>query len=111
MTRLEQYDWPGNVRELEKAIRRAAILCDDGAWITPELLPPEVAGGGVERRAGRQADGAPLKGLLEETERRVVRQSLEQNGWNKSRAARSLGLSRKGLKNKIQRYGLDRRAR
>jgi DNA-binding NtrC family response regulator len=111
MSRLEQYDWPGNVRELEKAVRRAAILCDDGGWITPDLLPPEITGAAAGHRPGRPSDAPPLKGLVEETERRVVRQALEQNGWNKSRAARSLGLSRKGLKNKIQRYGLDRRAR
>ena len=42
-------------------------------------------------------------------ERRMVLKALEENNWNKSRAAVALGLSRKGLKNKITRYDLDRR--
>ena len=52
-----------------------------------------------------------LKDRVEEFERVILLKTLEQVRWNKSRAAAELGLTRKGLKGKIERYGLDRRLR
>jgi len=110
MNRLLQFNWPGNVRELEKAVRRACILCEDGQMIGPEHLPEEI----LQSREP-VADAVPLAGGLHDTvedmERKMVLKALEENDWNKSRAAVALGLSRKGLKNKITRYDLDRRSR
>ncbi|MFM8979413.1 MAG: helix-turn-helix domain-containing protein, partial [Planctomycetia bacterium] len=48
-----------------------------------------------------------LKGLVEDLERRVLRGTLQRLGWNKSRAAQELGLSRLGLRKKLERYGMD----
>ena len=48
-----------------------------------------------------------LKTMVEDLERRVVRSTLMRHGWNKSRAAAELGLSRLGLRKKLERYGLD----
>ncbi len=110
MKKLIDYDWPGNVRELEKAMRRAVTLADEGETIGIDLLPPrflEEADEGVELPSGQGV----LKQQLEDIERQLVLKALQQFSWNKSRAAAHLGLSRKGLKNKISRYGLDRRAR
>ncbi len=111
LNKLLEFNWPGNVRELEKAIRRACILCEDGAMIAPEHLPEEIlqhTSSGIEDAAG------PVGGLhdtVEDVEKRLVLRALEENNWNKSRTAVALGLSRKGLKNKITRYELDRRSR
>ncbi|MBD3335117.1 MAG: AAA domain-containing protein, partial [Candidatus Eisenbacteria bacterium] len=99
---LVSHDWPGNVRELEKAIRRAVTLGGDDALLTADLLPDEVSGHKAARRS-RQT----LKSHLEQMEREFILQALEQTGWNKSRTARALGLSRKGLRNKIERYRLE----
>jgi transcriptional regulator with PAS, ATPase and Fis domain len=109
MNRLLHYPWPGNVRELEKVVRRACILCDDGASIGTEHLPEEL----IEPRPRAETPDLNL-GLhenVEDMERRMVLKALEECNWNKSRAALALGLSRKGLKNKITRYNLDRRSR
>ncbi|MBU1698974.1 MAG: sigma 54-interacting transcriptional regulator [Candidatus Eisenbacteria bacterium] len=103
---LVAHEWPGNVRELEKAIRRAVTLGEDQASLTPDLLPEEITGP-KRPRISRQ----PLKDQLESVERDFILQALEQTGWNKSQAAKMLGLSRKGLRNKIERYHLDRRRR
>ncbi|HEX7878528.1 MAG TPA: sigma 54-interacting transcriptional regulator [Candidatus Eisenbacteria bacterium] len=108
LNRLLRYNWPGNVRELEKVVRRAAILCDEGAPINVEHLPEDLLGTAVDEPA-ILTDGASIHDTVEEMERRMVLKALEENNWNKSRAAVALGLSRKGLKNKIARYDLDRR--
>ena len=108
MAKLMSFEWPGNVRELEKVIKRAVILADEGQTITPELLPDEVAGA-----SGVSSDSSEteLKDAVEIFEKRTIIVALEKFAWNKSKAADYLGLSRKGLKNKIKRYGLDRRTR
>ncbi len=103
---LADHTWPGNVRELEKAIRRAVTLAEDGDVIGADLLPAAVLESSLSREAG--PDGA-FKERLERYERSLVLEALERTDWNRSRAARDLGLSRKGLKNKVERYGLDRR--
>ena len=48
-----------------------------------------------------------LKAMVEDLERRVIRAALLRHGWNKSRTALELGLSRLGLRKKLERYGLD----
>jgi len=97
------YCWPGNVRELEKAILRAVILAP-GDRVESSHLPHEIA------RAGTSA--APSKGSLkqeiESLERTRVREALDRTGWNRTHAARALGLSLRGLRNKIARYRLEK---
>ena len=108
MIRLMDFDWPGNVRELEKVIKRAVILADEGEMITPELLPSELLTGSEAPSVGADSE---LKDAIESFEKRTIVSALDKFSWNKSRTALYLGLSRKGLKNKIRRYNLDRRTR
>ncbi len=105
MAVLEAYDWPGNVRELEKVIKLAVVLADDGEMITADLFPAEVTEGGDEARAFA-SEGDTLKNMVESVEREQILKALNDCGWNKSEASRVLGITRKGLANKIQRYGL-----
>jgi two-component system response regulator HupR/HoxA len=112
MRKLIDYDWPGNVRELEKVIRRAVTLADEGETIGLDLLPARLLEEKADAFAVPEEDeGGALRVQLEAVEKRLVAKALEENDWNKSRAAVALGLSRKGLKNKISRFGLDRRRR
>ncbi len=103
---LNAHSWPGNVRELEKAVRRAVTLAEDGAILGPELLPAAVL---ESLDSAREADGGTLKAKVEQYESGLILHTLDRLGWNKSRAAVDLGLSRRGLKGKIERYRLDRR--
>ena len=89
------YDWPGNVRELRNVLERAAIL-SDGAPITAQLL---------SLGAGR-AVAAALTDLTI-VERRTIEQVMRDTGWNKSRAARRLGLSRTQLYGRLRKYVLE----
>jgi DNA-binding NtrC family response regulator len=106
---LEAYGWPGNVRELRNIIERSLILCR-GEVITEEDLPALVrAGGGPEAgpaarpgRPGPQDDDATLP--LAEVERRHILRALAQNGGNKVRTARALGINVKTLYNKLKSY-------
>ncbi len=102
-SRLIAYDWPGNVRELENVIRHGVVLGGDQRTLTLSLLPAALA----ELPVGRDATAAiRLSDLVEIFEAEQVRAALTASGGNKSRAALALGLTRKGLRNKIRRYHL-----
>ncbi len=97
-TALRDYRWPGNVRELRNMIERMAILSPDP--ITVESIPLEI----------RLPRDASTPSSLEETraraERDLIRQALEQAGWNVSAAARALGIERTRLHKRIRALGL-----
>ena len=98
------YDWPGNVRELRNEARRVVALATEGP-IRPEHLSARITA--YRPPPSDDAAGRTLKTLVEDLERRVLRTTLQRFGWNKSRAAVELGLSRLGLRKKLERYALD----
>ncbi|MCA9314314.1 MAG: sigma 54-interacting transcriptional regulator [Planctomycetes bacterium] len=101
---LTAYEWPGNVRELRNEVQRLVAL-QVGGTVLPEHLSQRV----LDYRAPALDGPTPggLKALVEDLERRVLRATLLRHGWNKSRAAAELGLSRLGLRKKLERYGMD----
>jgi two-component system response regulator AtoC len=101
------YAWPGNVRELRNAIERAVILAD-GGYIRTEHLPVAVPRPEPPPAANETPSGAlPPGGLnLEAIERSLVVQALAQARFNKTRAAKLLGLTRAQLYSRIEKYGL-----
>ena len=106
-----RHDWPGNVRELDNEIRRMLVLAEDGAEeLDVSLLSPAVrmAAPPEQRDDLRLLDSfsGTLKERLEALEARIIREALVRHGWNRSRVARELGLSRVGLRNKMERYGI-----
>jgi len=104
------YDWPGNIRELRNTIERAVLL-EEGDWIQPATLRLER--GFVEYPAADVKPALEEKdkagGTLEETERRMLMDALDKTGWNQTRAAMLLGISRDTLRYKIKKYNLPRR--
>jgi DNA-binding NtrC family response regulator len=99
LTLLENYPWPGNVRELEHLIERAVILTS-GKIITPIDLPLRIQEKGRETV---QKNGS-LRDLVEEYERRLIADTLQECEGNKFKTARVLGLSRQNLQYKIKKY-------
>ena len=97
--------WPGNVRELQNVLSRAAILVRGGVIGLADLQAPA---GSTTTPPAAAAGSLVLREILAETERRVIRQALEQEKWNRTRAAQVLGVSRRQLFEKIRQYGLQK---
>jgi two-component system response regulator HupR/HoxA len=104
-----QYHWPGNVRQLQNEIYRLVALAEGDVLGAEQLSPAVLRGAAVEDEAELSLlaglDGS-LKDRLEKLEARLVKEVLIRHRWNKTRAAEELGLSRVGLRGKLQRYGL-----
>lgn len=106
---LKAYAWPGNVRELGNEIQRMVALAER-QWLDSDLVSPAVRGAGriAAVEAGNAMAVGSLKDRVEALEEEMLRDALSRHGWNISRAAAELGLSRVGLRAKLQRYGLER---
>jgi DNA-binding NtrC family response regulator len=103
---LVRHPWPGNVRELKNAMEHAVVLADGGR-IGAEHLPESVR----QRQAPAAAAGAAVpagtvKDKLADLERRSIEEALAVEHGNQTRAARRLGMSRRALIYKIEKYGL-----
>src|SRR5206468_10971739 len=93
-----RHRWAGNVRELSNGCAYAVRVAGARGSVGPEHWPTSL------EAASRAAHG--LHAETRALEERRLRETLERTRWNKSRAARSLGLSRQGLLKKLRRYGL-----
>jgi DNA-binding NtrC family response regulator len=106
---LEHYPWPGNVRELENAIERGVALCERD-FLDVGDLPESIAQASRTEtlrdalRRGRIA----LEDAVGGFERDILRETLDRCGWNQTHAAEQLGITRRLLKLKIDKYALDR---
>lgn len=98
---LRRYRWPGNVRELEHVVERVLIMAS-GMAINAADLPPEI----LPAVAAANAKGGPPQ-TLEESERRHVRQVLEDCDGNQAEAAKRLGVARNTLWRKLRAYGIQ----
>ncbi|MCK4417144.1 MAG: sigma-54-dependent Fis family transcriptional regulator [Candidatus Latescibacteria bacterium] len=100
MEMLKSYNWPGNVRELENAVQHSMLMAE-GTVIEPEHLPLKIQG--VPESRGKK-EQITLAEMLSEVERRTILRVLGEEGGNRTRAARRLGISRQTLITKIQAY-------
>ena len=107
----ESYQWPGNVREMQNEIKRMLVLGQDeylgSDLISPQILhaTPEESQADMELLTGIEGS---LKERVEALEARILKETLIRLRWNKTQAAQELGLSRVGLRNKLERYGLEK---
>ena len=101
---LTAYDWPGNIRELKNAIDRALVMAGDGP-ITPAELPDKVFAQQRDDEPPAEQPGVGVRSRLAEVERAAIGAALEECGGNQTHAARKLGLSRRALIYKMERYG------
>jgi DNA-binding NtrC family response regulator len=90
--------FPGNVRELRNTVERAIALAEPGEAVTADILEPRAAEGPVP--------SGTLREQVEALETEAIRRALAEVDGNRTHAAEMLGLSRHGLRNKIERYGL-----
>ncbi len=99
-----QYPWPGNVRELENVIERAVIL-SPGEFIVPESLPANIRAS-QPATSGETFKHLTLEEAMERAEKQIILETLESFSWNRQLSARTLGVSRTTLFNKMRRLQL-----
>jgi two-component system, NtrC family, response regulator PilR len=119
---LETYDFPGNVRELENILERAMAMCDGAVIDALDLmLPQRNARAGQEApaaaAAGHEASVAPasaaasanggLDDYISNLERTAIVKALEESRYNKTAAARKLGITFRALRYKLKKLGID----
>jgi two-component system response regulator PilR (NtrC family) len=103
---LYEYDFPGNVRELENTLERATALCDDSTIRIDDLG----LAGRSPQQDGPTGNGSLEQGLeayLAEAERQAIVQALENSRWNRTAAAKALGISFRALRYRLEKLGLD----
>ncbi|CAM3975561.1 sigma-54 interaction domain-containing protein [Mesobacillus thioparans] len=98
---LKSYSWPGNIRELQNVIE-AAVHLTKGEQITMDSLPDYLQ----TQTAIYRFNNKKLKDIVEETEKWVLKQSLERNHDDKVLVGRELGISKSTLYEKLNKYGL-----
>ena len=111
MNMIERYSWPGNIRELENVIERAILVAHD--VIEPEHLPNYIHKAALLSEK-RMTEKQIFLNLTEKNvnsfkgmEKELIINTLHQVNWNKSLAARKLGISRSNLYEKIARYNIE----
>jgi len=109
LARLQSYGWPGNVRELENVIERALVL-SRGEQIEVQHLPREIVST-VELASpllpASLSQPHPLIPAVENLEKMLIAQALEQAAGNKAKAARLLDISERTLWYKVKKYSLS----
>ena len=101
---LQAYDFPGNVRELENIVERALALCSDGLIVADDLqLAPTAQGRGEPAELG---DKCPLPEYLDRVERQALLEALQRTNFNRTAAAKLLGLTFRTMRYRMERLGI-----
>ncbi|MCY1332538.1 Transcriptional regulatory protein ZraR [compost metagenome] len=106
LDKLKCYRFPGNVRELENMLERAYTLCEDDQIQARDLRLAEASGAADTGEASlAQIDN--LEDYLEDIERKLIMQALEETRWNRTAAAQRLGLTFRSMRYRLKKLGID----
>ncbi|HLA32908.1 MAG TPA: sigma-54 dependent transcriptional regulator [Pseudomonas sp.] len=106
LEKLKSYRFPGNVRELENMLERAYTLCEDDRISASDLRLADTCSPGDNGETSlAQIDN--LEDHLENIERKLIMQALEETRWNRTAAAQRLGLSFRSMRYRLKKLGID----
>lgn len=108
-TALEAYHFPGNIRELENILHRAITLCDGKIISAEDLQLPQNGNGSINEsnNTAHEKKTAALDSYLGDIERQTILDALEKTRWNKTAAAKQLGITLRALRYRLEKLGLD----
>jgi two-component system response regulator PilR (NtrC family) len=102
---LQGYAFPGNVRELENILERAATLCEGEQIGARDIQLPDTGTGIAEPVQDTEAKA--LNDVLDDTEKQAIIEALEKTRWNRTQAAKLLGLSFRQLRYRLKKLGIE----
>jgi two-component system, NtrC family, response regulator PilR len=106
LEKLKSYRFPGNVRELENMLERAYTLCEDDRISASDLRLADSCNPSENGEASL-AHIDNLEDYLENIERKLIMQALEETRWNRTAAAQRLGLSFRSMRYRLKKLGID----
>ncbi|OPY85206.1 MAG: Transcriptional regulatory protein ZraR [Smithella sp. PtaU1.Bin162] len=113
---LKSYSWPGNVRELENVIERAVLICNEPAIDTEYLFPENTGTDSIVKKNTQpeeemimpnKSEQNEKASTLYEMEKNMIFETLNKFNWNKTKAAKILGISVRTMRNKLHEYGIN----
>ncbi|MFV3090635.1 sigma-54-dependent transcriptional regulator [Pseudomonas sp. GW6] len=107
LEKLKNYRFPGNVRELENMLERAYTLCEDDQITPSDLRLADASAPGNEGGETSLAQIDNLEDYLEDIERKLIMQALEETRWNRTAAAQRLGLTFRSMRYRLKKLGID----
>jgi len=106
LSALSIYSFPGNVRELENILERAMALCEDDQITVDDLDLPEQQTN-LRSAPEKTNQSLSLENYMDEVEKQAIVNALEKTRWNKTAAARELGITFRALRYRLKKLGLD----
>ena len=108
LSKLAEYPFPGNVRELQNMLERASALADATELSDDDLQLPSHRSARQPAEAVQPADAdrLPLEDQLDEIERRAIMEALDATRWNRTAAAKQLGMTARSLRYRLSKLGL-----
>ncbi|MGD9669228.1 MAG: sigma-54-dependent transcriptional regulator [Hyphomicrobiaceae bacterium] len=108
---MQRYSWPGNIRELQNEIQHMVVVAPANGELGAELLSRNILMAIPVEDESNDTELAGMDGTLKDRlsalELRIIRETMIRHRWNKSKAAKELGLSRVGLRGKLERHSLE----
>ncbi|MEW8063675.1 MAG: sigma-54 dependent transcriptional regulator, partial [Candidatus Thiodiazotropha sp.] len=105
LKKLKRYGFPGNIRELENILERSVTLLEGSELLEEDLHLPEYHQ--IKSVQAAESSEQPLGDKIEQVEREAIVQALEETRWNRTAAAKKLGMSLRSLRYRLEKFGIE----